>query len=250
MKSYDADSVADLTFVPFALALTATFAGAIIQGSIGFGYALVAVPALTLIRPEALPATILLLAFPMTILMALRERRAIDVPGFAWMTAGRTVGIGGGLALLTAVPARSLSILLGAFILLGVLLSGLAPDLEVKTSTRLIAGVASGVMGTAAGIGGPALALVYQSRPGPQLRSTLALSFAVGIVLSIAGLAAAGRAELWHALLALRLLPALLLGLLVARTAARWLDERWLRPAVLAFAAISGVVAIVQGAIS
>jgi hypothetical protein len=48
-------------------------------------------------------------------------------------------------------------------------------------------------------------------------------------------------------LLALRLLPSLLLGLLGTRWIAPLLDRWWLRPAVLVFAADSGLAAMLQG---
>ena len=43
------------------LALLAVFAGAVIQGSIGFGFSLTAVPTLAFLRPEAVPVTLLCL---------------------------------------------------------------------------------------------------------------------------------------------------------------------------------------------
>jgi uncharacterized membrane protein YfcA len=57
----------------------AVAAGAVIQGSIGFGYALVAVPAMVLLLPWAVPVTPLFLALPMTLLMSAREWRSIDL---------------------------------------------------------------------------------------------------------------------------------------------------------------------------
>lgn len=62
------------------------------QGSVGFSFALVAVPALTLIRSEALPATILLLTLPMAATMDIRERCAIDMPSLAYLLSGLLVG--------------------------------------------------------------------------------------------------------------------------------------------------------------
>ena len=109
------------------------------------------------------------------------------------------------------------------------------------------AGVLSGVMGTTSAIGGPALAVVYQRRPGPELRSTLALSYLAGIVIAVGALAAVGRVEGWHVWLALELVPALLLGLWLSFRLAPVLDRGWLRPSVLAFAAISGVVIVGRG---
>lgn len=230
-----------------ALAQAAVAAGAVVQGSVGFGFALVAVPALSLLRPEALPVTILFLALPMTSSMALRERRAIDVPGFLWITAGRVVGTAGGVSILVAVPAGSLAVLFGSLVLVAAAFSALLPGVELRGRTRLAAGVASGVMGTAGAVGGPPLALVYRDRPGPVLRSTLALSFFLGLLISLAALGIAGRIEGWQAVLALKLVPGLAAGLLASGLTGRFLDQRWVRPAVLTFAAASGAAAVVQG---
>ena len=227
--------------------LAAVGVGAVIQGAIGFGYALVAAPVLALVLPTALPAALLFLAFPLTGFMAIRERRSIDSRGFLWITAGRVLGTGAGVALLELVPASSLSVLFGTLIVAAAALSALGPAFEAGTRTRFAAGVASGVMGTAAAVGGPALALVYQSRPGPELRSTLALSFVVGLILSLGALALAGEVAGWHVILAASLLPALLAGLAASRLAAGAVDRRWLRTAVLAFAGAAGLAAVVKG---
>jgi hypothetical protein len=64
------------------LALVAVAVGAVIQGSIGFGYAFVAVPAMALLYTEAVPVTPLLLALPMTVLLGAREWTPIGVCGF------------------------------------------------------------------------------------------------------------------------------------------------------------------------
>ena len=69
--------------------------GALVQGSVGFGFALIVVPVLALVDPETLPATVLLLALPLSSVMVLRERRSVDLPGFLWVTGGRFLGIVG-----------------------------------------------------------------------------------------------------------------------------------------------------------
>ena len=221
--------------------------GAMVQGSIGFGFALVVVPALTLIRPEALPATVLLLALPLGATMAVRERRAIDVSGLGYLLLGRVTGTFAGVGLLLLVPDSYLSVLFGSLVVAAVLASSVSPEIDLRNRTRVTGGVASGIMGTAAGIGGPPLALIYQSHSGPQIRATLAVAFSMGTVISLLALAIAGRVGPEHLLLALGLLPALLLGLWSARFAAGLLAGRWLRPAILLFAAVSGLVAVLLG---
>lgn len=228
----------------------AVFLGAVVQGSVGFGLALVVVPVLTLVRPEALPATILLVIMPMAILMAVRERRAFDdARGLIYLLSGRLVGTLGGVGLLALVPDQYLSVLFGGLVAVAALASAASPKVPLRGSTRAAGGFASGVMGTAAGIGGPPLALVYQSRSGPEVRSTLAVVFSVGTAISLVALALFGRVGLDHLLLSLKLLPALLLGLWAARFLTGLLAKGWLRPAILLFAAASGLLAVLLGAI-
>lgn len=221
--------------------------GAAVQGSVGFGFALVVVPVLTLVRPEALPATVLLLTIPMAMSMAVRERHAIDVTGLAYLLLGRLAGTFGGVGLLLLVPDRFLSVLFGSLILVAVLTSLFSPKVDLRNRTRVAGGVASGIMGTAAGIGGPPLALIYQSRSGPQIRATLAVAFSMGTTISLLSLAVAGKVGPEHLLLALGLLPALLMGLWGGRFVAEFLAGRWLRPAILLFAAVSGLTAVLLG---
>ena len=132
-------------------------------------------------------------------------------------------------------------------ILAAALASFLKPSFEIRSSTRLAGGVASGVVGTVAALGGTPLALVYQDRSGAELRSTLSISFVVGIAMSLIGLGLAGKVEWRHLVLALELLPGLLIGLWASRWVVKRLDERWLRPAVLVFAAVAGVVIVLLG---
>ncbi len=233
--------------VTVVLALVAVAVGALIQGSIGFGYAFVAVPAMALLYTEAVPVTPLLLALLMTVLMSAREWKSIDVSGFFLITGARVVGTVGGVALLVFIPASSLSVLVGLLILAAALMSFLSPNFEVNNKTRLAGGIASGVTSTTAAIGGAPLALIYQDRSGAELRSTLAISFVAGIVISLVALALARKVEGWHFVLALELLPGLLVGLWASRWAVKVLDERWLRPTVLTFAAAAGLLVIFLG---
>ncbi|WP_165491947.1 TSUP family transporter [Egibacter rhizosphaerae] len=220
---------------------------AIVQGTVGIGFGIVLVPALALLAPTALPATPLLLAVALTALTARRERSAIDRDGFPALLAGRLVGTVIAVVVLLAVTEALLEVLFGTVILGVVALNVARPRVPVTRTTRLLAGTGSGLFATTAAIGGPPVALLYQHRPGPEVRSTLAALFFIGTLLSLAGLSVAGRLQLDHALLALVLLPALLAGFAVSRPLRRWLDGGWLRLAVLAFAAIGGVLAIARG---
>lgn len=239
--------MADLAAGEIVFVLIMVALGALIHGSLGFGFAFAVAPALALVRPEAVPATIVILSLPMVVLMAIRERGSISLRDFLWITSGRLPGTIAGAWILLVIPANSLGVVFGLLILAGVIMSVLGPSFKARGRVQFLGGIASGIMGTAAGIGGPSLALINQSRLGAELRSTLAMSFVVGTVLSLAVLSSIGKVLEWHALFALALLPALLLGLLASNLTIPLLDKRWLRPALLVFAAGSAIVTILRG---
>jgi uncharacterized membrane protein YfcA len=232
--------------IEIAICAVAVIAGGVVQGAIGFGLSLIAVPVIGIIDPGALPATMLMLAIPFTAAMAFRERENIDVPGFWLIAVGRIPGTLAALWLLSAITERELSIVIGAAVIVAVITSVMAPEVPLGTTARLVAGTISGLMGTAASIGGPPLAIAYQRRPGPELRSTLAISFVFGSSLSLVALWLTGHVDLDHLILAAWLLPGLALGLFLATKLHRFLDKGWLRPTVLVFAAISGAIAILR----
>ena len=239
----------ELSTTELVIALVACVVGAVVQGSIGFGFGLVVIPVLVLTEPGSLPATMLILALPMTVWMAFRERASIDGRGFVEIVIGRLPGTVLGVVVLGLVSGNGVSGVVGGAIIVAVLLSIVSPEFELRTRWRLLAGLFSGLMGTVAAIGGPPLAIAYQRRPGPELRSTIALSFVVGSIISLVALGIGGHVDWSHAVLALTLMPGLVAGLVLSARVHRYLDRGWLRPAVLIFAALSGAAAIVEALI-
>ena len=232
---------------PELLALGAAMAVAsFTQGTIGFGFALVTAPVLTLIEPDALPAALLLLALPMNVFVIGRERGHVDRRGAGTVVVGMIAGTAAGVLVLRAVPSDRLTVAFGAAILIAVGASALHPGGEPREGTRLIAGFASGAVTTVATTGGPFIALLYQRARGPVLRSTLATAFLASSTMSLAAQAIAGRLGWFHVRIAAAMAPGMIVGLWASTYGRTLVDMRWLRPAVLVFAAVSGAGAIVR----
>ncbi|MFO7280279.1 MAG: sulfite exporter TauE/SafE family protein [Thermoanaerobacterales bacterium] len=241
------ESVLHLEPAEYVVVLVVVALGALVQGSVGFGANLLAAPVLAVVEPDALPSTLMLLVLPLAGGMLRRERHGVDRSAVAWLMAGRLPGTVVGAAVVAVVSARTLSVLAGVAVLVAVATSVVRTDLPVTRATTLAAGVASGAMGTATSIGGPPLALLFQHHAGPVLRATLAAVFALGTVLSLLGLVAAGALAAWHVALAAALCPGTLAGLAASSRLAARLDARWLRPAVLTVAALAAAGAVVRG---
>jgi len=230
----------------YAAIFCAVVVGSVIQGSIGFGLNLVVVPVCAVFAPHALPAAMIITALPHMLGTALRESSNIDWHGVGALTIGRLPGVVLGAWIVHALDSEALAIAIGAFVVLASMMSVISPVFKATTAAKLVAGFAAGVMGTAASIGGPPPALVYQNEKGPVVRSTLGAAFAIGALLSLGALAVGGQVAGWQWLLGLSLMPAVGLGLFASRFTHTWLDAGWLRPCVVGFALLAGVGVIVH----
>lgn len=235
-----------LSIADAALVTALTFVGATLQGTIGFGMGLLAAPLLILLDPRFVPAPILVCTLVLTLLMACRERRAIDVRGIKWAILGRIAGTAAAAGVLAAVAADTLVLLFGSFILAAVALSVSGLRFEPTGRALVAAGVVSGLLGTVAAVGGPPLALLYQDASGARIRSTISGFFVVGTVLSLAALWLVGRFGAGELRLALVMLPGMLAGLALSRRVAPWIDRGRTRPAVLAVVALTGAAIVVR----
>jgi len=187
-----------------------------IQGSIGFGANLFAVPLLALINPELIPIPILVVNPIMNLMLAWRERGNVDRPAVISALVGRVPGVVLGVLALSLISSDHLGLLFGILILLaiGLQLSGLT--LSRTRPIVALAGGVSGFMATTVGIGGPPIALALKDLPGPSFRATMSPYFVIGSSLSILGLILGGQFEIsdiWNSLL---LLPAAIAGILIS----------------------------------
>lgn len=235
-----------LTHEHLLLVFAITAIGALLQGSIGFGLNLLAAPALMFIDPAFVPGPLIADALVLVLLMAWREHRDLDFSGVGWACIGRLPGSFVGLAFLLWLPPSELNVLFGAMILIGVAMSAWGVSFRPTPTSLVGAGAASGIMSITTSVGGPPMALVYQSSPGSVLRATLSGQFAVGATLSILFLAAGGKfgtAEVQYAAL---LIPGTVAGYLLSSRLTPYLDRGFLRPAVLAFAGVTAGIIILR----
>lgn len=235
-----------MTPLAFAIIAATVLVSAFVQGSTGMGFAMISAPVVGLIDPSLIPVMLLVLMIPLNAYVAARERRDIDWHGVKWISAGRLAGTFVGLWILVVVNLHQLMLLIGWSTVLAAVVALLAPRFTPNRTALTAVGVVTGVTETSTGIGGPPYALAYQHRPGPELRSTVAVCFLVGEVISLIVLAAAGQVESWTLLVTAGLLPFLAAGSFLSRFVHHRIDGPLLRFTVLGFAVISGVVVILR----
>ena len=109
------------------------------------------------------------------------------------------------------------------------------------------AGFIGNITGTAASVGGPPVALLFQHHRGPTVRATLGAYFAISATLSVVGYGVTGAITLDRFLLAVALLPAMLFGAWASKHFHGLVDKGWLRPSVLVLSSIAGTIAVIRG---
>ncbi|HEY2773926.1 MAG TPA: sulfite exporter TauE/SafE family protein [Candidatus Binatia bacterium] len=217
-----------------------------IQGSVGFGYALVSAPLLALLDPALVPGPVMVSSLLLSLSGAVRERSSIDRRGVLLGLVGRLPGVALGAAALAWLPDKQTSVVFGVLVLVAVALSVSGLRLALTTRNLLVTGFASGVMGTMTSIGGPPVALLYQHHEGPRLRSTLNAYFALGSAMSIPALALAGHFGASELLAGSLLLPATMAGFALSAFTRSWIDDGRTRAAVLAVASASALAVVVR----
>jgi uncharacterized protein len=219
--------------VTLVIALLVTFVAASIQGVVGMGFVLVSVPILALVDPSLAPVPQLLITMPLTITMAWRERRHIEISGIGWIVGGRIPGVFLGVALLAVATQTTLDVTIAVIVLTAVAIVASGYHVRRTPVTEFGAGTLAGVSGLVASIGGPPLALLYSHDDGPTRRSNLAVIFTIGLTITLTARLVTGNIS-WHdAQVALILFPALILGYLTSVRLKNRVPQRLARMAIL-----------------
>ena len=230
----------------FAIAITIITFAALVQGVVGIGFNVIAVPTLLLINPLLAPVPNLLLAVPLTIWQLLRERGAIDWSGVGWILLGRIPGGLIGLGLLVVFTSRLLDLTVAIIVLLAVVIVGSGAALSRTRTTEFGTGLVSGITGIVGAIGGPPVGLLYRDTPGPIMRSTVAVVFSVGLLMSIGLRAIGGQMAGSDLKIALLLLPGMLLGFAASGRVKGRFEGRWIRHGILMISTVASIALLLR----
>lgn len=219
---------------------------AALQGSIGFGLAVLSVPILTVVNPVFTPIPVLILSLMVGAGTMLRERSDLDLEGFGWVITGRVPGALLGAWVLSIATERTLGIVIGVIVLLAVAVLSSGLSVKLSRASRVIAGVVSGFSGTSAGIGGPPIALLYGRQAGPVVRSTLGAIFTIGITINLVILTALRVLTTTDVAVAILLSPAMVVGFAISGRLRPHVDGERVRAGILIVSSVAAVSLLVR----
>ncbi|WP_374292254.1 sulfite exporter TauE/SafE family protein [Paenirhodobacter enshiensis] len=223
------------------------FLGSCLQGLSGVGLGMVAAPILLLSVPQLVPGPLLFISCVISVMSLWRERDALDTSGLGYALVGRLVASALAAWAIGFLPAREMSLLFGAVIVLGAGLSLTRLRFAPTRPALLVAGTLSGFMGTLTSAGMPPMALVYQNARPATIRASLSGFLALGTVFSMISLAAVGRFGVQDVMLGLFLLIPMGLGYRVSTPLARRVPRATLRLIVIGLSALAGFALLARG---
>lgn len=237
-------TIPDITASAYVLALGVVFLASIVQSTTGMGFGQVAAPLLLLIHADFVPVPILVMGMTVAGIGAAKGHRDVAVGEMGLALSGRIVGsIVAALVLFHIAGQAAFSLLFAGLIILAVVLSLGRWRVVPSGKMLVLAGTASGFMGTITSVGAPPMGIVYQHSPGPKVRATLNAFFALGTVASLAALGWFGLLRWDHLVLAIALAPALVAGSWISKYLTSFIDRRF-RKLVLGVCIISALAII------
>lgn len=228
----------------------AVFIAAVLRGITGFGFALAAVPLISIVLP---PAQGVVIAILLQCMIGLKDLATLRHLVAHWTLASLSVGalIGTPLGLMTlyALSADAMRILIAIIVLAGLL--ALIRQVRIRPGPRraVAAGVLAGIFsGMAAMPGPPAVAyLLGTSTPAVEARATLIIFFFITSLFTLPGLWVQGLLGQPVLLMAATSFPLLMIGTDLGGRVFRRLGDGGYEKAAIAMLAATAFLAALRG---
>ena len=236
----------------FALAVAAIVLAGVVRGFSGFGAAMIAVPALSILFSPVVAVPVMVLTdsactLPMVV-KAVRRCAWREVLPLALASA---VMVPVGVQLLIHLDAGTLKVAMGVLVLAvtAVMALGWRYSGPVRLPVTLATGASAGFLGGSVGIAGPPVILFWLAGQGDavRVRANLITFFGCGSVASVATLWLAGLFTREVLILSLLLAPTYALALYLGERAFGLTTERLFRRAALTIVGGMGLSAMIAG---
>ena len=229
----------------------AIFLAAILRGFTGFGFALAAVPLLSLALAPARVVPVVVILQAIVAFSDLRGSwRDCDWRSTRWIIAGLVAGTPAGIALLTSLPPDRVRLAIGLLIAASVALLGAGLRLSERPAgmLALLVGAVSGMANGLAAIPGPPIVAYFLALPqaGRVARPSIIIVFAATGLAGLATLLLRGLVERDAIILSLAALPGMFVGSRLGVLGYRRAHPKLHRPVALAVLSVLAAMLIAR----
>ncbi|MBI4337940.1 MAG: sulfite exporter TauE/SafE family protein [Chloroflexi bacterium] len=241
-----------------SLVLTAAsaivLAAGVLQGAMGFGFALVAAPLLSIvIEPQMVVPVLFVQTFVTMGLILLHARRHLRVRRMWLLTLAGMVGVPAGTVVLVILNASLLRLLIGSTVTLTAvaMMFGFKKTLRHELVASVPVGFVSGALGASTSLSGPPVVFFYtnQDVDPREFRANVVAYFLMLALAMLPSFIIAGLLNSETVLFSAQLLPAALVGVLGGIALNRWIQGTLFRHITLTLMVVAGIAAIVSAAL-
>ena len=218
----------------------------ILQMATGVSVGMIIVPALAMISCSLIPAPIIFASLALTMMMAYKGREHIDVKNVYQVNLGMFAGIFVAVFLLNTIHFDHLGLIFGSLILISVATSLKVKSFTLSPTANYLGGLAAGVMGAMAAVGGQILAMLFQNHPLESIKSTLAFLYTLFSIATLAIFYYFGQFSYEQMISGLYMMPGFLIGFFVAPLFSKYFNPKYAKPVVLGMATLGSINLIYQ----
>jgi len=213
----------------------------ILQMATGVSVGMILVPILALFSYTLIPTPIIFASLVLTIMMAFKGRKHIDVHNVFQINIGMLLGIFVAIFLLKNIHFEYLGVVFGIFILISVFISVKIKSFQLSPSLNYMGGLAAGTMGAMAAVGGQILAMLFQNHPLESIKATLAFLYTLFSIAMLLIFYSFGEFSYEQMLSGLYMMPGFLIGFIVAPMFSKYFNENYSKVVVLSMATIGSL---------
>jgi uncharacterized membrane protein YfcA len=234
--------------------LAAVFFAGLTQGTTGFGFALVAVPPMTiLVDPQIIVPALLVQTLMTGTLILLHARKHLCINRMWLLPLSGVAGIPAGTLILVVLDPGPLRVLIGIVVVIAALamMAGFRRPIRNERVASVPVGFVSGTLSASTGLSGPPVIFFYtnQSVDIREFRANIVAHFFIMNIATIPIYIISGLFTGENLLLSAQLLPATLVGVTSGIVINRWVREALFRRIALGLILASGTIAVVSGAL-
>jgi uncharacterized membrane protein YfcA len=234
--------------------LAAVFFAGLTQGTTGFGFALVAVPPMTiLVDPQIIVPALLMQTLMTGTLILIHARKHLRINRMWLLPLSGVTGIPAGTLILVVLDPGPLRVLIGIVVVVAALamMAGFRRPIRNERVASVPVGFVSGTLSASTGLSGPPVIFFYtnQSVDIQEFRANIVAHFIIMNIATIPIYIISGLFTGENLLLSAQLLPATLVGVTSGIVINRWVQEALFRRIALGLILASGTIAVVSGAL-
>lgn len=232
--------------------LLIVFTAGLIQGTVGFGFVLVAAPLMSIfVDPKMVVPAIIVQTTATSVPILLHAYRHLRIRRMWPMALAGIIGVPAGTLILLVLAAPPLRLLIGTVVAAAAvtMMFGFSKPLQHELAASVLIGFTSGTLSASTGLAGPPVIFFYtnQGLNPKAFRANIVAHFALLDIVTLPSFIIGGLFPHDTVMFSALILPATLAGVWVGIIVNRWVSAALFSRIALSLILVAGVMATMSG---